>query len=146
MLRCDDYEARTGCTCDAEAPANPNHCQDVSQFQCEGQFEPWPNEWPVAEVSDGGCDCDAIDVNQPATFGNDCEEGSDVCMAPLACLPIDYPPSYGGPVPQQPYICTTECGADADCPSWEATGYCAGSVKLRCSNGTCQPRECETAM
>ncbi len=141
MIICADYTERRDCQCVPEAPAAPNHCEDVSQFQCAGQFEHWPDEWPIDEVAEGGCDCNAVDPNQPPTFGIDCEEGSDVCQSPLACLPIDYPSTYG-PIPQ-PFICTSECSTDADCPTWEATGYCAGEVSLRCSNGTCQPRDCE---
>jgi hypothetical protein len=56
-------------------------------------------------------------------------------------LQVD-PPYSGGPVAPL-YICTASCVTDADCPSWEATGYCAGPVRLACSNGSCQARDCE---
>lgn len=141
MVTCDDYEERIGCYCDPAAPANPDNCEDVSHFQCSGQFDAWPDEWNIAEIAEGGCNCNATDPNQPPSFGSICEEGADTCEAPLACLAIDPPPSYGSPVPQ-PWVCTAACDSDMDCPSWLATGYCAGEVHLRCSNGSCQPRDC----
>lgn len=141
MLRCDDYDARTGCICDEEAPQNPDYCQDVSDFQCAGAFEHEPGEWDVPDVGAAGCDCNAVDPNEPATFGDDCTENSEVCAAPLVCLEVDAPYSGGPSLPV--FMCTAACGSDADCPSWEASGYCAGEVQLACSRGSCQPRECE---
>jgi hypothetical protein len=142
MLFCDDYAARSGCVCHPEAPHDPEYCDDVSQYRCAGQFVSRPGEWQLDEVAQGGCSCDAIDPNQLAGFGSTCAAGDDTCTAPLECLGIDTPVSPGPPSPQ-PYVCTTDCAADADCPSWEATGFCSGPVHLRCSNGTCQPRACD---
>ena len=142
MIFCDDYEVRSGCTCDPGAPAAPEACQDVSQFACAGSFEPRPDEWRLAEVAEGGCNCDAVDPNQPARFGLACDQDASVCQTPLSCLAVQAPPSIGVPFPQ-PMICTVTCAADADCPSWQATGFCAGEVQLRCVGGACQPRSCE---
>jgi hypothetical protein len=141
QIWCDDYEARTGCVCHPEAPAAPASCQDVSQYQCAGRFTQWPNEWQLDEVAQGGCSCDAVDPNQPASFGLPCGGGKDTCQAPLACLAID-PIGGGGPPPLPRSICTAACNTDADCPSWQATGFCAGEVQLHCARGSCQPRSC----
>lgn len=142
MLFCTDYAARTGCECHPEAPRNPQHCEDVSQYRCAGQFVARSGEWPLDELAQGGCSCDAIDPSQPAGFGSDCSEGDSSCQAPLECLGIESVPS-GGPPSPQPYVCTSRCTVDADCPSWEATGFCSGPVRLRCSSGACQPRACD---
>ena len=140
MLFCDDYVARTGCVCNAEAPRSPDSCDDVSQYRCAGQFETRPGEWQLDELAQGGCSCDATDPNEPPGFGRSCSAEADTCQAPLECLGIDTPYSPA-PTPQ-PFVCTAPCTVDADCPSWEATGFCAGPVQLLCSNGTCQPRAC----
>lgn len=143
MIFCEDYAARTGCVCEPEAPAGPTSCQDVSHYQCAGAFTSREHEWELEEVAQAGCSCDAVDPNQPPTFGNACSEGDQsACAEPLRCLGIDTPSSPGPPV-SQPFICTAPCSEDADCPSWQATGFCAGPVSLRCSGGSCQPRECE---
>lgn len=142
MISCDDYDARAGCTCNPEAPRNPSYCQDVSHYQCEGQFETKPGEWELDEVREGGCDCNGSDPNQPATLGEPCTSGDDTCEAPFECLGIDAPASAGPPAPQ-PFVCTMECLRDDDCPTWEATGFCAGPVALLCSHRTCQPRACD---
>lgn len=140
MLVCDDYTTREGCTCNPLAPRSPEYCEDVSQFRCAGQFTLKANEWPLDELALGGCDCGAIDPNQPPGFGATCTPEDDTCQDPLECLTIDPPPSEGPP--QIRAICTGACDVDSDCPSWEATGYCAGVVRLQCSNGSCQPRSC----
>jgi hypothetical protein len=142
MIFCDDYVARTGCVCHTEAPQNPAYCDDVSQYRCAGQFVTRPNEWQLDELAEGGCSCDATDPNEPPGFGRSCTADAETCQRPLQCLGIDTPPSPGPP-PEQPFVCTARCTTDADCPSWEATGFCAGPVQLRCSNGTCQPRACD---
>jgi hypothetical protein len=140
MLFCDDYVARTGCVCHAEAPQNPDYCDDVSQYRCAGQFAARPNEWQLDELGPGGCSCDATDPNEPPGFGRSCRADDAPCQTPLECLPIDTPPS---PAPSpQPSVCTAHCTTDADCPSWQATGFCSGPVQLHCSSGTCQPRAC----
>jgi hypothetical protein len=141
MLFCDDYVARTGCVCHTGAPPNPNYCDDVSQYRCAGQFVTRPNEWPLDELAQGGCSCDATDPNEPPGFGTSCSTDANTCQAPLECLGIDTPPS-AGPPSEQPFVCTAHCTMDADCPNWYATGFCSGAVRLRCSNGTCQPRAC----
>jgi hypothetical protein len=142
MVFCDDYAQRSRCRCVPQAPRRPGYCQDVSQYRCEGAFSPREGELRIDEVAEGGCTCDAVDPNQPPSFGLACEQDGSSCQAPLSCLPIDAPPSIGPPGPQ-PMICTAGCAADADCPSWQATGFCAGPVALRCSNGSCQPRNCD---
>lgn len=143
MLFCDDYAARSGCLCNTGAPRSPESCDDVSQYRCAGRFVPRPGEWQLDELAQGGCSCDAVDPNQPPRFGSTCSSmDTDTCPAPLECLGIDTPPSIGLPSPQ-PFVCTTHCTVDADCPSWEATGFCSGQVHLRCSNGSCQPRACD---
>jgi hypothetical protein len=142
QIFCSDYVARSNCTCHADAPRVPRDCGDVGRYACAGAFTARPDEWPVSEVGAAGCSCDAVDPNQPPTFGLPCTATASQCQSPLACLPIAPPPSYGPPA-EPPLICTSACNTDADCPSWQATGYCAGDVHLRCSDGTCQPRDCE---
>jgi hypothetical protein len=141
MTFCDDYAARTGCVCHPDAPRAPEYCEDVSQYRCAGQFTAAGNEWQLDDVGPGGCDCNGIDPNQPAGFGITCSSDASVCQAPLRCLNIDPPPSEA-PLPPRS-ICTSACKVDADCPSWQATGFCAGPVQLKCSNGSCQPRSCD---
>ena len=142
MVFCDDYDARTGCVCHPDAPREPASCTDVSQYTCEGRFTPTADEWHVPEIAQAGCSCSAVDPNQPATFAQPCTPDQPTCQAPLTCLPIDAPNSGEPPAPQ-PMICTSACTGDADCPTWNATGFCAGPVALRCSQGSCQPRTCE---
>jgi hypothetical protein len=142
MLTCDDYAERSGCVCDPYAPENPDYCQDVGDFECAGAFDRADGEWNVPDLGAAGCDCNAVDPNEPPTFGDDCRDDATVCAAPLECLEVDAPASYGDPTPP-PYVCTAACESDDDCPSWTATGYCKGAVHLTCSNGSCQPRECE---
>jgi hypothetical protein len=48
----------------------------------------------------------------------------------------------GPPGPEQLH-CTAPCENSTDCPSWEATGICAGEVKLTCVNNSCQRRSCQ---
>lgn len=142
MVFCDDYSERTGCVCRPEAPAEPSYCEDVSQFTCAGAFTQREGEWQVSEIGVGGCSCTFVDPNQPAGFGRDCSPEADDCEAPLQCLAIDPVPSPGPPSPART-LCTAPCATDADCPSRDATGYCAGPVRVHCSAGSCQPRECE---
>lgn len=143
MIRCADYEAREGCTCNQDAPYAPSSCDDVGQFSCEGEFTPRPEEWDVPEVGRAGCSCDGVDPNQPATFGRTCMEGDFTCQRPLECLAIaPSEPNAGFPQPTL-FKCSQRCDVDSDCPSWEATGVCAGSVQLKCAQGSCQPRSCE---
>jgi hypothetical protein len=141
QLFCDDYETRSGCVCEPEAPQGPEYCDDVSQYECEGQFSHQDGEWDLDEIREGGCDCDYVDPNQPLGFGTNCEADPNVCQEPLSCLQLEIPDSAGPPY--QPLACTVACTSDADCPSWQATGYCAGPVTLRCAGGSCQPRSCE---
>jgi hypothetical protein len=141
MIFCDDYDARSGCHCEPAAPGDPEACQDVSQFECEGSFVVRDGEWEVAEVAEAGCDCNAVDPNMPAGFGLACDQDQGLCQSPLSCLGVQAPPSLGPPQPQ-PMICTVSCASDADCPAWQATGFCAGEVSLRCVEGACQPRSC----
>jgi hypothetical protein len=140
QLFCDDYETREGCVCEPEAPHTPEWCDDVSQYQCEGTFVHRDGEWELDEIREGGCDCNYVDPNQPVGFGTDCSADMTICVAPLACLPLETIVSSGPPY--QPYACTVACTTDEDCPTWEATGFCAGPVELRCAEGSCQPRTC----
>jgi len=142
MVFCDDYDRRIGCHCRPRAPSGPEACEDVSQYGCESIFTPTDDEWHVAEVAEGGCSCNAVDPHQPPTFGKDCSEDTNVCRAPFSCLSVQQPPSFG-PAPLPRMLCTASCTSDADCPSWEATGFCAGHVMLSCADGVCQPRSCE---
>jgi hypothetical protein len=100
------------------------------------------DEWQLDEVAQGGCSCDAVDPNEPAGFGTFCVDGDGACSAPLECLAIDPVPSPG-PFVEARRVCTQRCSVDADCPRWDATGFCAGPVELRCSRGSCQPRACD---
>jgi hypothetical protein len=138
---CTDYAARSGCECHPDAPHDPAYCDDVSQYRCAGQFLTRPAEWQLDEIAQAGCTCDAVDPNQPAGFGSQCAAAVDTCQPPLECLGIDSPASEGPS--SQSFICTSPCSVDADCPSWQATGFCSGQVNLRCSNGSCQPRACD---
>jgi hypothetical protein len=140
-LFCANYAARSGCSCNPEAPRGPSSCTDVSQYRCAGRFTPQGNEWQVIEVAQAGCSCDSVDPNQPAGFGVACTDAGSACLAPFQCLGIETP-SFGLPEPQR-FMCTSACSSDSDCPSWQATGFCAGSVQLRCVSGSCQPRSCE---
>lgn len=141
QLACDDYAARAGCACTPDAPRAPESCEDVSHFVCAGAFEPREGEWPLSEVGPAGCSCDGVDAAQPPTLGSHCEAGDGRCAAPLECLPV-LVDSVGGPAPER-RVCTSACASDADCPAWEATGFCAGPVRLRCEGGVCQPRRCD---
>ncbi|HMI91900.1 MAG TPA: hypothetical protein VK509_11080, partial [Polyangiales bacterium] len=133
------------------APRAPAQCDDVSQFTCEGAFTHRADEWDVDDISEGGCSCEGSDPNQPATFGLPCEaipDGAPTpdptrCKAPLKCLPVQPPFSNGGPPSPAPLICTAACVTDSDCPTWQATGFCAGTVTLTCASGSCQPRTCD---
>lgn len=140
QLFCEDYEAREGCRCEPEAPRSPESCDDVGQYQCQGAFAHREGEWELEELREGGCDCNYVDPNQPAGFGVNCAADMTVCIAPLQCLPL--PPIASVGPPYQPYVCTQPCTTDADCPSWEATGFCAGPVSLHCAEGSCEPRTC----
>ena len=140
-ITCDDYAERLNCTCDPDAPAAPESCGDVGDFRCTAAFEHRDGEWDVPEVGPAACDCNAVDPNEPPTFGTHCEDDPGACAAPLQCLEVD-PPLSAGPPPPPSFICTAPCTTDADCPTWRATGHCAGPVQLRCSRGSCQPRGC----
>jgi hypothetical protein len=142
QIFCSDYETRSGCVCEPDAPHAPEYCDDVSQFQCEGEFTPRDDEWPLDEIREGGCDCNYVDPNQPLGFGTNCEQEGSVCPDALSCLTLEVVPT-GGP-PYQPMVCTLPCTSNDDCPSWEATGFCPGPVTLRCgTSGACQPRSCD---
>jgi hypothetical protein len=144
MVVCRDYEARMACSCRADAPRAPSACAEVSQFTCAGKFEPRAQEWRVDEVAEAGCSCTGVDPAQPPSFGLPCDPDATVCKAPLTCLPV-LPPfnGGGGPPAPPPLICTAPCSNDSDCPTWQAAGFCAGEVKLKCVSGSCQPRTCE---
>jgi hypothetical protein len=85
----------------------------------------------------GGCDDlnDGPDENRPATYGDQCS-GNGNCAAPFECL---------GPTDAGTYwpICTVACTAVTDCPTWTATGHCAGPITPTCSKGICDYMRCE---
>jgi hypothetical protein len=139
MIWCDDYDARTGCVCNGEAPATPDWCDDVSQYRCAGQFTHRPNEWQLDQIAEGGCSCDALDPNQPPGLGARCFGDASPCTAPFECLSVNPSPVLAA---SDRWSCTRRCSVDADCPSWQATGFCAGAVQLQCADGHCQPRSC----
>jgi hypothetical protein len=78
---------------------------------------------------------DPFDRNRPATYGSHCRSNAD-CASPFTCL---------GPPDAGPYwpICTLRCNAVADCPTWSATGHCAGPVTPSCDNAFCDYLRCE---
>ncbi|MDD9942951.1 MAG: hypothetical protein OXU20_18060 [Myxococcales bacterium] len=141
QIFCDDYASRTGCECHAFAPQGPEGCERVSHFTCQGHFTRRDDEWHVAEIAEAGCSCSAEDHNEPDSFGAKCDPArdADTCAAPLSCLGVDTPSP--GPAPRR-FMCTAACESDADCPTWNAAGFCGGPVQLRCSRGSCQPRTC----
>jgi hypothetical protein len=139
QIFCDDYDARIGCVCRPEAPQTPDSCGDVSEYRCAGQFTARANEQPFYATAQGGCSCDAVDPNQPTGFGTPCD-GGDACPAQFECLRVQPSPVVASPTGLQ--ICTSRCSTDLDCPSWQATGFCAGFVQLSCYDGVCQPRTC----
>jgi hypothetical protein len=113
----------------------------VSQYECEGAFSHRQGEWDVTEVAQAGCSCTAIDPNQPATWSQACEPSASDCQAPLECLQLETVDVGFPSLPR--FACTAACATDADCPTWQATGFCAGPVRLRCAGGSCQLRSCE---
>lgn len=142
MITCDDYTARTNCVCNPDAPREPGYCGDVGSYACSGAFSKIGDEWELTEIGAAGCNCDFVDPAEPPTFGDTCSEGDNTCAAPLACLSIPGA-ATGGPPPSPYFFCTTSCQSADDCPSWTATGYCAGEVQLACVGNVCQPRECD---
>lgn len=142
MITCDDYATRTNCVCNSNAPRAPEYCGDVGSYACAGAFSKIGDEWELTEIGEGGCSCDFIDPAEPPTYGDTCSEGALTCAAPLQCLSVPGV-STGGPPPSPDYFCTAPCNSVADCPSWTATGYCAGEVQLRCVANVCQRRECD---
>jgi hypothetical protein len=84
-----------------------------------------------------GCDDseDWRDHNRPPTYGSQCEMASD-CASSFECLG---PPDAGAYWP----ICTRRCTEAADCPTWNATGYCAGPITPLCTEGLCDYQRCE---
>lgn len=138
-LFCDDYETRSGCICDPEAPLLPEYCDDVGKYACEAAFTPQGDEWELDEVAQAGCNCDHTDPDEPESFGETCTTEDNLCVAPLQCRSIP----VVSEIPFSWSICTAGCGSDADCPTWTGTGFCAGEVHLECLDGTCQPRTCD---
>jgi hypothetical protein len=76
----------------------------------------------------GGSESDE-DVNRPATFTQSCEIGDEICADPFVCL--ENPERMGT-------MCTLSCSKDDECPTWQATGHCAGHAQSRCSSAVCQ--------
>ncbi|HEX2735067.1 MAG TPA: hypothetical protein VHM70_25855, partial [Polyangiaceae bacterium] len=140
QIHCDDYETRTGCVCDPEAPSIPEACPDVSNFECPARFTTRDSEFELDEVGPANCDCNFVDPNQPASFAEHCDDSSEVCSELFTCL--DYSPPSFGPPPTPERICSRGCSTDADCPSWTATGYCGGKAQSPCVGGVCGPRPC----
>jgi hypothetical protein len=79
---------------------------------------------------------DQFDRNRPATYGSQCHSMNEQCASPFECL---------GPADAGPYwpICTVRCSAVADCPTWSATGHCAGPITPVCNYGICDYMRCE---
>ena len=75
-------------------------------------------------------DDDWRDQNRPATFFDTCDPASPKCKSPFSCLRNPGRSGAG--------YCTLACTSDAECPSWTATGHCAGPFQSRCLQGVCQ--------
>ena len=74
------------------------------------------------------------DRNHPPTFGDRCDDDPEVCEAPFTCLFYDE---------WQVYFCSMRCETTSDCPSWVATGHCAGEFQSSCDeSGVCLPMMC----
>jgi hypothetical protein len=78
---------------------------------------------------------DSRDRNRPPTYGDTCGSNEE-CDEPFQCL--DGPD--GGSVPQ---LCTRPCSSDSDCPTWTATGHCAGIRRSACLGGVCDYPRCK---
>jgi hypothetical protein len=78
---------------------------------------------------------DFRDHNRPATYGSQCNDGSD-CAPPFQCL---------GPSDAGPYfpICTITCTDVRDCPVWNSTGHCEGPITPVCEHGVCDYVRCD---
>jgi hypothetical protein len=141
QIFCDDYDARTGCECHPEAPYLPEYCPEVGQFQCAGAFTLTTDEWQTGSIAQAGCDCNFVDPNEPPSFADACDPAAPVCAAPLECLQIQV--AGGGAPPEPTFMCSAPCTSNDECPTWTATGFCAGEVQLECVSEVCQPRTCE---
>jgi len=80
----------------------------------------------------------AADTNRPPSFGMECG-GADggMCEPPFSCM-VNSSTQFDGAMQ-----CTFSCDTDDDCPSWQATGHCAGPAQSRCEASVCQPRLCK---
>lgn len=143
MITCDDYQQRTNCVCNPDAPAGPEFCGDVGSYACSSAFSKVDMEWELSEIGEAGCHCDFVDPAEPPTYADTCSEGDSTCAAPLQCFSVNVNRS-GGP-PALAYFCTAACTTADDCPTWTATGYCAGEVQLDCIDNVCQRRACNVA-
>jgi hypothetical protein len=83
----------------------------------------------LAMLASCSAESDERDTNRPATFFYSCVPGDGACKAPFVCL--SNPELTGA-------VCTLSCEGDQQCPAWEATGHCAGSVQSQCRSGVCQ--------
>lgn len=90
-----------------------------------------------------GCSTGEADINAPATFGQPCNADASTCESPFVCLRTH---TIGS-------ICTMTCSSNDDCPSWTATGHCAGPFQSTCalsladgssdSENVCMPMYCK---
>jgi hypothetical protein len=74
------------------------------------------------------------DENRPDTFGDPCSDDA-TCRGRFTCL------EEGEQLAGR--ICTTTCASDAECPSWVATGHCAGPSGSMCMSSVCMPMLCK---
>jgi hypothetical protein len=81
-------------------------------------------------VSLSGCAEDEAmsDGQKPQTFFDSCQRDAE-CKAPFSCLqPRDLTAK----------VCTQTCEETADCPTWVASGHCAGTYQSPCVEGVCE--------
>jgi hypothetical protein len=83
----------------------------------------------AAAIVSGNCGENERDENKPKTFFDTCAPGGDACAPPFECLSVPQLTGTG--------YCTQACEETPDCPSWEATGHCAGHFQSQCSDGIC---------
>ena len=102
--------------------ADPSRCIAVIALMASGACaDPAANE-------------DWRDRNRPATYGDGCDAQAD-CASPFQCLEK---PDGGLVSP----LCSQHCTVAADCPTWTATGHCAGPRQSTCVGGVCDYPRC----
>lgn len=82
-----------------------------------------------------GCNDAPDEAERPATFGDDCTLGADLCEDPFVCLEVQDFSTTGGVTS----ICTLTCLKNEDCPVWEEIdGPCQGDHQSECVRQTCR--------